>query len=101
MKNIVLKTVACVAMFAIAFNANAQETKGEKLTQQFAKLDTNNDGFLNKEEAAKFKDGKLTRNFVKVDTNKDDKITIEELKAFRIKRKEARKKAAAKKAATK
>ncbi|MDF1671978.1 MAG: hypothetical protein P1U41_00600 [Vicingaceae bacterium] len=96
MKNIVLKTTACLALFTLTINVNAQDTKGERLSQQFTKLDTNNDSFLDKTEAAKFKDGKMTKNFVRIDTNKDDKITLEELKAYRVKRKQAKKAAAAK-----
>ena len=96
MKNIVLKTTACLALFALTINVNAQEAKGEKLIEKFTKLDTNNDNFLDKTEAAKFKDGKMTRNFARIDTNKDDKISLEELKIYRAKRKQAKKAAAAK-----
>ena len=91
MKNIVLKTTACLALFALTSNVNAQEAKGGKLLQKFTKLDTNNDGFLDKEEAAKFNDGKMTKNFVRIDTNKDDKISLEELKTYRLKRQKAKK----------
>lgn len=96
MKNIVLKTTACLALFALTTSVNAQEAKGGKLLEKFTKLDTNSDGFLDKEEAAKFNDGKMTRNFDRMDTNKDAKISLEELKAYRAKRKQAKKEAAAK-----
>jgi len=96
MKNIVLKTTACLALIALTTSVNAQKAKGGKLIQKFTKLDTNSDSFLDKEEAAKFNDGKMTKNFVRIDTNKDEKISLEELKTFQAKRRKAKKQAAAK-----
>jgi Ca2+-binding EF-hand superfamily protein len=99
MKDIVLKTTACLALFALTINVNAQDTKKGKFTERFNNLDINNDGFLDKEEAKDFKKGQLVKHFDKVDANKDSLLSKEEIKAYRVKRKAAREALKAKKAA--
>lgn len=51
--------------------------KGHRGARLFAKLDTNKDGKISKEEA-----GKLWDRLSKADANKDGFVTREELKAF-------------------
>jgi len=62
---------------------------GEDDTAEFAKLDKNKDGFLDKAEAAM--EPKLLGKWAEADTNKDGKISKEEFLAFERKEQMAKK----------
>jgi len=68
------------AAHSVAPNADTSTTAVHRTTSKFKKLDTNNDGFISREEAAS-RPG-LTKNFDTIDTNKDGKLSIEEVTAY-------------------
>jgi len=57
---------------------------GEKM---IAKIDTDGDGKISKDEADKAPKGKLKENFATIDTNKDSYLDKEEIKAYRKEKK--------------
>jgi len=61
-------------------NKNAQHNKPDP-DQVIARLDTNNDGKIDKEEASQAPRGKLAENFDKLDSNNDGYLVLEELEA--------------------
>jgi Ca2+-binding EF-hand superfamily protein len=94
MKNTFLK-VMVLGCILTAATASAQEEPAKQKRdpeKMFAKIDTNSDGKISKDEAAKAERPMLKEKFDEIDTNKDSFIDKEELKAFREKQKENRKK---------
>jgi len=61
-------------------NKNAQHNKPDS-DQVIARLDTNNDGKIDKEEASQAPRGKLVENFDNLDSNNDGYVVLEELEA--------------------
>ena len=61
-------------------NKNAQYNKPDP-DQVIARLDTNSDGKIDKEEALKAQRGNLAENFDNLDSNKDGYVVLEELEA--------------------
>ncbi|MES2487885.1 MAG: EF-hand domain-containing protein [Bacteroidota bacterium] len=70
--------------------AVAQEKVSEKKPageKMIAKVDTDSDGKISKDEADKAPKGKLKENFAAIDTNKDNYLDKEEIKAYRKEKK--------------
>ena len=63
-----------------AHKGEAKVRSQERAAARFKKLDTNSDGALSMDEAAKRP--RLAQNFAAIDTNKDGKLTPVELQAF-------------------
>jgi len=61
-------------------NKNAQHNKPDP-EQVIARLDTNSDGKIDKEEASQAQRGKLAVNFDNLDSNNDGYLVLEELEA--------------------
>ena len=92
MKINILKTAILVVALVLAVPITAQQQgrgKQYKNTQNnkpnpdqvIARLDTNSDGKINKEEAAQAQRGNIAENFDYLDSNKDGYIVLEELNA--------------------
>jgi len=97
MKNTFLKVMVlgCIltATTASAQDDTQKQKRGERDPEKmFAKVDTNSDGKISKDEAGKAERPMLKEKFDEIDTNKDSFLDKDELKAFREKQKEARKK---------
>lgn len=60
---------------------NQQRNNKPDATEIFSKLDTNNDGVIDKDEASADERGKIAEVFEDIDTNSDEVIDLEELKA--------------------
>jgi len=91
MKRIIYCAVpALLAGLAVAASAQTQpgtqppsanETAGHTTNADFVRLDTNNDGYLSRKEAAKDKD--TARYFSKYDANHDGKLSEEEFNTLK------------------
>lgn len=79
------------AATASAQDGTPKQRKGDP-EKMFAKLDTDSDGKISKDEAAKAERPMLKEKFDEIDTNKDSFIDKDELKTFRQKRMAERKK---------
>ena len=88
--------MACmIAGTLAATDSMAQDRGGRKrpdAQEMFNKLDTDGDGKKSKAEADKGERGKLKENFAAIDANGDGYLEKTELKAFRDKKREERKK---------
>jgi len=60
-------------------DANRMQQRSAKLEQRFKEADTNGDGVLTRDEAAKMPG--LEKHFDRLDANKDGKITLDEMRA--------------------
>lgn len=95
MKSNLLKLMVFGCFFTAAMASAQDDTQKPKKAdpeKMFAKLDTDSDGKISKDEAAKAERPMLKEKFDEVDTNKDSFIDKDELKAFRQKRMAERKK---------
>ena len=70
---------------------NQQRNNKPDATEVFSKLDTNNDGVIDKDEASADERGKIAEVFEEIDTNSDDVIDLDELKASLNDRKKPKK----------
>ena len=82
-----LAMIAAVAVLAtVSSYGQEKQTKGPKqdrIKEQMKRLDTDKDGRISLEEANKAENGKLKKNFSEIDTNADKYIDEAEMKAFR------------------
>ena len=82
--NALIKVAALAAVLSIpvAFAQGNPSTPAEPGAQavDYSKLDTNGDGKISKDEAAK--DPTLASNFSKLDTDRDNSLSSAELTAF-------------------
>lgn len=94
MKNNFLRLMVLVSVLTAASAAAQDGTQKPKRDPEkmFASIDTNADGKISKDEAAKAERPMLKEKFDEIDTNKDSFIDKDELKAFRQKRMAERKK---------
>lgn len=81
MKKLLMAATALCLVAAPAF-AN-EKHDGHMAETWFKKMDTNNDGYVSKEEHAAFAD----KMFSEADTNNDGKLTLEEVRAQKMKEK--------------
>ena len=84
MKKLLLLTLAVSA--GLASTCALAQAAGQAMPQagqnkMMSRMDTNGDGFISKDEAAKFP--RLAANFDQIDTNKDGKLSTDELAAAR------------------
>ncbi len=86
MKNNILKVVVLAVALVLSVPAIAQQQgRGKQQNkpspdQVITRLDTNNDGKIDKEEASKAPKGNLAENFDNLDSNNDGFIVLEEFK---------------------
>lgn len=88
-----LRLVVLVSVLTAA-NTSAQDgTQKPKRDPEkmFASIDTDADGKISKDEAAKAERPMLSKRFDEIDTNKDTYLDKDELKAFREKQRANRK----------
>lgn len=93
-KQMMMACLVAAGMMA-ATGAEAQERDGKKHKdkgEMFKQMDTDGDGKISRAEADKGEKGKLKEKFAMIDTDNDGFLTKEEMKAFREKKKEERKK---------
>ena len=84
MKKLLLLTLAVsvgLASTVVLAQVAGQAAPQAGQSKMMSRMDTNGDGFISKDEAAKFP--RLAANFDQVDTNKDGKLSKDELAAWR------------------
>lgn len=77
-----LLLATCFCMAGVNAQTSDSTPKKPNPEKMFKRMDVNNDGKIDKEEASKQEKGPFVKRFDKIDSNKDGIITMEEWKAF-------------------